>query len=588
MIKGNYESVYEPKVDQAEGLQPGVSIYDHKYPKDGTQWIFGDTSGEHRAEASGSPEHPNPFHVFQLWRVYRQCVQPLSQLVHESAIDDIIVRCGPALSNSTSGRVDVHDHAILFAIYHSALSTMDSGEVEGLFGKPSMDMLQDFRIATRFWLRQADLYRTMDLQILQALVIFLVALDQAIDPRSMIPLIALTKFLVHRLHVHLSVGAPRGAVPTLEVDMARRLWWELRAIEERAEDRGGSMGLHLLETDSTMPLPGFLPDSDFAYHATSNVCSGNLGHKRSYTAAENTNSPKVLPLVRCELLRFGLRARRAPAERGDRPDLRLLRDLEEFQLSVQHQYLDSCADDSALRPARLWLNYHRLGTRLKVLLSQERLLMTDNKRSSARLEAQRQGNLESCVEVCEAYLDLHQDPFYRSWAGHIVSWVSALLHLFRLTRLLVVTNEALVRRAWHLIDEHYAHCFGGLALRKDPKRPGTLDQAMLAAWKDMAGLAALAGISLAEPQCVQDAIVRFENAGRAQSSTQQQQHGDHVVASSGTNEPPTLTTSFPNAVQSKSDFAAPLPNARDAPFMDELDWLFAPPQQDWSFWPDQL
>ena len=451
MLHGDFDQVYRPLGPEnpdrtAEQFVEISKMYDRKFPQDGIQWVFWPEVDGSNDDADHL-EHPDPFHIFPLWSIYQQYVQPLSLILHEPDIVDLIVRTGPILGRKSAElsvgqpQVEARDHAILFAIYHAAVSSQPSEMVQQVFGRSLEELRQHFRQCVRYWLRRANFSRTIDLQVCQALVVYLISLDKEMDPRSMTGLIGLAKANVRRVHHVLSSPRSPGSKPRLDVDLARRLWWELVALKERTIDRGGTLGLALREDEALvcmMPLPEFIPDSDFDSIPT----LGHGGRDKSVSSMGASKASKVLPLVRYEVLQLALKLERhrtsqdMPEQHSDARLNQTMQLIDVAQNRLRVRYLDNrdCDGDEILKFARLWLEYRTSEMRLSANLHHERQHCAND--PVTNLVDQRRISLQLCMTVLQKYRDIYLSPFVRSagWQHQITSWVQALLHLFRLAR----------------------------------------------------------------------------------------------------------------------------------------------------------
>ena len=577
MFMGKYDHVYKPGSVDRRALVAGISnAFARKYKADGTEWLLG------AGESDGiMDQHPDAYHIFHLWSVYRYNVQPLTQLVYEPLIDEILLQKGPALKridgdgDATVPLVEARDHAILFAIYHAALQTMDPDAVTKTFGRSSEDLTNSFRSATRHWLHQAQYCRTMDVQVLQALVIHLVALDHAVDPRSMIPLIALAKAIARRMHAFLTPPTPVDP-PSLDLDLVRRAWWALVALEDRVEDRGGDIGQQSSEAiEDGLPLPTLVGDSALSIHPGSALDRGS----GSQTITIGTSS-KTFVRIRYEILSLTARLRKGNPDDANvrlRTELSLI---DEFQRSLQSRYFNAAiSQDHTVKFAHMWLLECMDDLRLSVGLRHERRIMLYEDQDDLR--PQQINNLEQCMASLEQFVAIHQELFFQSagWYHQITSWVGVLLHLFRLCRLLVPTDEDLVRRAWGIVDANYPSTLGGVALRREPTKPGTLDKAMLGAWDEGMTIAASRS-GWSEPKCVQQARARTESVCKPSGAL------PHVTGStSGSSDNTASRTNL-------TSFSGPPPTVYDSfgsldPFND-LGWSQPFQSQDWYLWQDAM
>ena len=118
-----------------------------------------------------SPEDlwPDAGHVFRLWQIYLDRVNPLTKVIHVPTLQ-------PYMAEATSGCQGLPKsiEALLFAIYLMATVSMSAEECQGLLGYSKEDALQRFSAGVRIALIRTNFLKSHDLTTLQALVIFLV------------------------------------------------------------------------------------------------------------------------------------------------------------------------------------------------------------------------------------------------------------------------------------------------------------------------------------------------------------------------------------------------------------------------------
>jgi len=134
-------------------------------PDDSTDFVMGsDTPGRNVEELQ-----PLPGHVFRLWQIYLERVNPLSKIIHVPTLQPYLVEasCG-------SPNVPKNIEALLFAIYTMAVVTMSHEECLSLLGYSRNEALQRFSSGVRASLNRAGFLKCHDLETLQALVIYMV------------------------------------------------------------------------------------------------------------------------------------------------------------------------------------------------------------------------------------------------------------------------------------------------------------------------------------------------------------------------------------------------------------------------------
>lgn len=168
--------------------------------------------------------HPEPRHIFVLWQRFVDQVNPLTKIVHVPTLQPRVLEA--------SGSPDALQsplHALLFVIYTLSVTSMSPKECSAQLGEEKTGLMTRYRTATLRALVAADFLVTRDLEVLQALVLFLLS-----DPESDLShsLTGVAMRLGQRMglnHVDTS-----GKVSVFEQEMRIRLWWPLCGLAGRA------------------------------------------------------------------------------------------------------------------------------------------------------------------------------------------------------------------------------------------------------------------------------------------------------------------------------------------------------------------
>ncbi|KAL1896747.1 hypothetical protein Sste5346_004379 [Sporothrix stenoceras] len=168
--------------------------------------------------------HPAPRHIFVLWQRFVDQVNPLTKIVHVPTLQPRVLE-----ASGNPDAIQPSLHALLFVIYTLSVTSMSQKECEAQLGDPKATLMTLYRTATLRALVAADVLVTRDLEVLQALVLFLLS-----DPESDLThsLTGVAMRLGQRMglnHVDTS-----GKISVFEQEMRIRLWWPLCALAGRA------------------------------------------------------------------------------------------------------------------------------------------------------------------------------------------------------------------------------------------------------------------------------------------------------------------------------------------------------------------
>jgi hypothetical protein len=115
--------------------------------------------------------HPEPVHIFKLWQIFLENVNPLTKIIHPPILQQQVLNAVSDLGSIGRGL-----EALLFSIYCCALLSLTDEEVQREFGKDKTAMQARFRTGAQRAFANADLMNTSDVVLLQAFSLYLVCL----------------------------------------------------------------------------------------------------------------------------------------------------------------------------------------------------------------------------------------------------------------------------------------------------------------------------------------------------------------------------------------------------------------------------
>ncbi len=118
--------------------------------------------------------HPEPKHIFRLWQIFVEKVNPITKIIHVPTMQQRITEASWNLEGATKPTV-----AIMFAVYTLAVTSISAIECEELFREDKATLVSRYRAATIQALLAAGLLTTRDLEVLQAFLLLLLT-----DPYS--------------------------------------------------------------------------------------------------------------------------------------------------------------------------------------------------------------------------------------------------------------------------------------------------------------------------------------------------------------------------------------------------------------------
>ncbi|KAJ4206860.1 hypothetical protein NW767_003153 [Fusarium falciforme] len=235
--------------------------------------------------------HPPLPQSVTLFRLFSENVVPLVHLFHMPTTRrmywDAVV----------SDSLDRNTEALLFAIYYSAVISMDEAQCENVTGLTRTSALDKYRFAFEQAMARANFLCTQSMTLLQAVVLFLSALRNEDESRTTWSLTSLAFHIAQAMGLHRD-GAVFGLKP-LEVELRRRLWWHICLIDIRSSEFHGYEPVARGSSFDTKPPLNI------------NDCDINAQMKDPPPEHEGATE-MTFCLVRCEALQSGWKVAYAP------------------------------------------------------------------------------------------------------------------------------------------------------------------------------------------------------------------------------------------------------------------------------------
>lgn len=230
----------EPSDDEDDAHTPESSEPSSQYHS----FIFGYSSSNVDMQALHPPEHQ----ARQFWNIYKENVEPLTKVLHVPTFEPTILNAAANVEKVSKGL-----EAWLFVIYYGAVTSITPVECRDKWGEERSTLLTRFRFGLEQALARANFLYCDEILILQAFVVYLVLLRRNDDARKIWTLTGLVVRIAQTLGIHRD--GTHFDLPPFEVEMRRRLWWQVCILDARsAEDQGCDPSIHEALFDTKMPL----------------------------------------------------------------------------------------------------------------------------------------------------------------------------------------------------------------------------------------------------------------------------------------------------------------------------------------------
>lgn len=177
--------------------------------------------------------HPSHEDAMKLWTTHVENVEPLCRILHVPSTAKMLDAVSRQPSTATRSQ-----ECQLFAIYHFAVYSMPDEDCLRLLGQRRSDLLVKYEHAMRQALVNASWLKTTEMPVMQALTLFLMSGRGSIDPHTFWMLTGIAVRIAQRMGLHRD-GEALG-LPPFEVQMRRRLFWQIIPIDGFAGQHSGT------------------------------------------------------------------------------------------------------------------------------------------------------------------------------------------------------------------------------------------------------------------------------------------------------------------------------------------------------------
>ncbi|KAF9768927.1 hypothetical protein IL306_013719 [Fusarium sp. DS 682] len=186
--------------------------------------------------------------------------------------------------------LDRNSECLLFALYYSAVISMDEDQCLTMLGETRSNSLDKFRFAVEQAMARANLLNTQSLILLQAAVLFLSGLRNEDDSRTTWSVTSLIFHIAQAMGLHRD-GSTFGLKP-FDTELRRRLWWHICLLDMRSSEFHGYEPIVREDMFDTKP-PLNINDCD-------------INPQMTHSPEEHEEYTEMtFCLVRCEAMRAG-------------------------------------------------------------------------------------------------------------------------------------------------------------------------------------------------------------------------------------------------------------------------------------------
>ncbi|KAF4618365.1 hypothetical protein G7Y89_g14938 [Cudoniella acicularis] len=381
------------------------------------------------------PLHPLPSQIPFYWQTYLDNVHPLTMVLHAPTMSKTIKEVQnnlESLSRSTE--------ALMFSIYYATITSMNGTEVQTNFGISKELLLKQYRFGAEQALARAGLLNTSEIVTIQAFVLFLICVRRHDDTRFVWTLTGLAIRIAQSIGLHRD-GARFGLSP-FDIEMRRRLWWQVCILDVRASEDHGS-DPSILDSTFDTEFPTSVNDEDL---------------DPSYTEPP-TRRPGVSQMTFC-LIRYEICSltRKLSYNPPTTSPCRVAMDswtfedkenlIRERAHRIEEVYLKYCEDAGPL--------YWVAATVARLITAKMSLILyhplTQPGQPSTLSQETRDRLLMASIEILEYSKVLEEESSTKQWGWLFRTYIQWHAIAYILGELCTRPNSTIVERAWRAID----------------------------------------------------------------------------------------------------------------------------------------
>ncbi|KAL6902427.1 fungal-specific transcription factor domain-containing protein [Trichoderma evansii] len=169
---------------------------------------------------------PDPIHIFRLWQLYLDRVNPLFKVIHVPTTQPFVMEAATNMTN-----LPLHYQALMFSIFAMASVSMTSAECIQTIGISREAAIQRFNTGTKSALIKYSFLKNHNMTALQAVVLYLLSLEGRYDRHAQWVISGAIVRIAQKMGYHRD-GSQLGLNP-FETEMRRRIWWHIMMLDAK-------------------------------------------------------------------------------------------------------------------------------------------------------------------------------------------------------------------------------------------------------------------------------------------------------------------------------------------------------------------
>ncbi|KAM0549782.1 hypothetical protein ACHAPJ_009221 [Fusarium lateritium] len=197
---------------------------------------------------------PEPVHVFRLWQLFVDRVNPLTKIIHVPSVQPYALELASDLN-----KIPLNYQALLFAIFTMATVSLSETESLQMLGITREEALRRYTIGTKLALTKFNFLKNYDMVALQALLLYLLSLQNRYDRHAAWILSGVVVRIAQKMGYHRD-GDYLG-LNAFETEMRRRMWWQI-ILQDAKNALVSGLSHSLLPSSWDTKMPQNVNDAD--------------------------------------------------------------------------------------------------------------------------------------------------------------------------------------------------------------------------------------------------------------------------------------------------------------------------------------
>lgn len=385
--------------------------------------------------------HPPPVKIFRLWQVFLNNVNPLTKIVHAPTLQEHLIQAMGDLETVTA-----NTEALMFAIYYSAIVSLDDGACQNILGDTRVATLSKYSAAVKQALANAKLLRTSSLMVLQALTLYLLSIRQFTDHDTLWVLAGVATKIGQRMGLHRESAS--ASLSIFEAEYRRRLWWQILTLEGHSSFFSGSVTTAAIMASRPSRLLN-VNDSDLSPSMKEHPIEQAPITEMLFCRTTHDLGQFMYPYL------TGGDGSSVTAPHGAESLVLKLKALDDFESSLEQKFLRYCDPSVPLHFLAL------VATRSSLSKMRLRIYVIHRKTNAPfHSQAEKDTTFTLSLKILELDNEAHSKESQaklQRYLWHIRAFFQLEAFTYALSELRVRTTGPQVDRGWELIEAVYQH-----------------------------------------------------------------------------------------------------------------------------------